>query len=187
MFCELWVIITRLSTNHNFWRGRRAQGPSAYQPNTILLGQTSSQYQFGWPGLYFKTTGMQREVTERKGGLSQGRSFFTCSCITTPPVPQTKASQKEAGSISARSNLTRASYEGQRHTQVPSVPLKRQPAATETSGCSSTFPSTSGSTSSPGTPNIQVKVLINIAFLTWQRPIAQICIYIYLRSPYFLK
>ena len=40
-----------VSTNHNlFWRERRAeavlnqgQGPSAYQPNTLPLGQTGSQ------------------------------------------------------------------------------------------------------------------------------------------------
>ena len=35
------------STDHNFWRERRAgmdsnQGPSAYQPNALLLGQTGS-------------------------------------------------------------------------------------------------------------------------------------------------
>ena len=34
-----------VSTDHNFWRERRAeagskQGPSAYQPNALLLGQT---------------------------------------------------------------------------------------------------------------------------------------------------
>ena len=37
-----------VSTDHNFWRKRIAKvdsnwGPSAYQPNTLLLGQTSSQ------------------------------------------------------------------------------------------------------------------------------------------------
>ena len=36
-----------MSTNHNFWRERRAKavlnrGPSAYQPNALLLGQTGS-------------------------------------------------------------------------------------------------------------------------------------------------
>ena len=36
------------SADHNFWRERKAeadsnQGPSAYQPNALLLGQTSSQ------------------------------------------------------------------------------------------------------------------------------------------------
>ena len=36
-----------VSTDHNFWRERRAKadsnrGPSAYQPNTLLLGQTGS-------------------------------------------------------------------------------------------------------------------------------------------------
>ena len=34
-----------VSTDHNFWRERRAEadlnrGPSAYQPNALLLGQT---------------------------------------------------------------------------------------------------------------------------------------------------
>ena len=37
-----------VSTDNNFWRERIAKtdsnwGPSAYQPNTLLLGQTSSQ------------------------------------------------------------------------------------------------------------------------------------------------
>ena len=36
-----------VSTDHNFWRERKGKadsnrGPSAYQPNTLLLGQTSS-------------------------------------------------------------------------------------------------------------------------------------------------
>ena len=36
-----------MSTDHNFWRERRAEadsnrGPSAYQPNVLLLGQTDS-------------------------------------------------------------------------------------------------------------------------------------------------
>ena len=38
-----------VSTDHNFWRERRAEadsnrGPSAYQPNALPLDQTSSQY-----------------------------------------------------------------------------------------------------------------------------------------------
>ena len=38
-----------VSTEHNFWRERRAEadsnlGPSAYQPNTLPLGQTGSQH-----------------------------------------------------------------------------------------------------------------------------------------------
>ena len=37
-----------VSTDHNFWRARRteadsSQGPSAYQPNALPLGQTGSQ------------------------------------------------------------------------------------------------------------------------------------------------
>ena len=37
-----------VSTDHNFWRERRAEadsnrGPSAYQPNALPLGQTGSQ------------------------------------------------------------------------------------------------------------------------------------------------
>ena len=37
----------KVSTNHNFWRERRAEavsnrGPSAYQPNALPLGQTGS-------------------------------------------------------------------------------------------------------------------------------------------------
>ena len=39
-----------MSTNHNFWKERRAEalsnrGPSAYQPNALPLGQTGSQVQ----------------------------------------------------------------------------------------------------------------------------------------------
>ena len=42
------VTIKTESTDHNFRRERRAEadsnrGPSAYQPNTLLLGQTGSQ------------------------------------------------------------------------------------------------------------------------------------------------
>ena len=41
-----------MSTNHNFWRERRAeadsnQSPSAYQHNALPLGQTGSQYRRG--------------------------------------------------------------------------------------------------------------------------------------------
>ena len=40
--------VTRVSTDHNFWRERRAEadlsrGPSAYQPNALPLGQTGSR------------------------------------------------------------------------------------------------------------------------------------------------
>ena len=39
--------VTRLSTNHNFWKEGRAeeesnQSSSAYQPNALLLGRTGS-------------------------------------------------------------------------------------------------------------------------------------------------
>ena len=39
--------VTRLSTDHNFWKEREAKvelnhGPSAYQPNTLPLNQTGS-------------------------------------------------------------------------------------------------------------------------------------------------
>ena len=42
-----------VSTNHNFWRERRAEadsnrGPSAYQPNALPLGQTGSQNAQHW-------------------------------------------------------------------------------------------------------------------------------------------
>ena len=44
----VWDSHKTVSTNHNFWRERRAevvsnQGPSAYQPTTLPLGQTGSQ------------------------------------------------------------------------------------------------------------------------------------------------
>ena len=40
-----------VSSDHNFWRERRAEadlnrGPSAYQPNALLLGQTGSRNSF---------------------------------------------------------------------------------------------------------------------------------------------
>ena len=40
-----------VSADHNFWRQRRAeadsnQSPSAYQPNTLPLGFTGSQFDF---------------------------------------------------------------------------------------------------------------------------------------------
>ena len=47
-----------VSTDHNFWRERRAEadsnrGPSAYQPNALPLGQTGSQvYKFSSVLLY---------------------------------------------------------------------------------------------------------------------------------------
>ena len=42
-----------VSTNHNFWRERRAEavsnrGPSAYQPNALPLGQTGSLWTAWW-------------------------------------------------------------------------------------------------------------------------------------------
>ena len=45
-----------MSTDHNFWRERRAEvdsnwGPSAYQPNALPLGQTGSHYHDTWPFL----------------------------------------------------------------------------------------------------------------------------------------
>ena len=41
------VTVKTVSTDHNFWRERRAEadsnrGPSAYQPNALPLGQTGS-------------------------------------------------------------------------------------------------------------------------------------------------
>ena len=47
-----------VSTDHNFWRERRAEadsngGPSAYQPNALPLDQTGSQSNsFGPVGFY---------------------------------------------------------------------------------------------------------------------------------------
>ena len=43
-----------VSTDHNFWRERRAEadsnrGPSAYQPNSLLLGQTGSLLNVTFP------------------------------------------------------------------------------------------------------------------------------------------
>ena len=40
-----------MSTDHNFWRARRAEadsnrGPSAYQPNALPLGQTTFEVEF---------------------------------------------------------------------------------------------------------------------------------------------
>ena len=65
---SLWGTVTRqVSTDHNFWRGRRAEvdsnwGSSAYQPNTLSLGQTGLQKcSFeGMGGL--KGTGVRREI-----------------------------------------------------------------------------------------------------------------------------
>ena len=42
-----------MSTNHNFWRERRAEGvsnrgPSAYQPTALPLGQTGSRMEHWW-------------------------------------------------------------------------------------------------------------------------------------------
>ena len=47
MNCEGQIHIT-VSTDHNFWRERRAKaessrGPAAYQPNTLLLDEAGSQ------------------------------------------------------------------------------------------------------------------------------------------------
>ena len=44
--CE-WQSHKTVSKDHNFWREKRAeavsnQGPSAYQPNALPLGQTGS-------------------------------------------------------------------------------------------------------------------------------------------------
>ena len=46
-----------VSTDHNFWSERRAeadsnQGPSAYQPNALPLGQTSSHPRFNINQIY---------------------------------------------------------------------------------------------------------------------------------------
>ena len=43
-----------MSSDHNFWRERRAvavsnRGPSAYQPNALPLGHTGSQPLLSWP------------------------------------------------------------------------------------------------------------------------------------------
>ena len=49
-----------MSTDHNFWRERKAkadsnQGPSAYHPNALLQGQTGSQIIIcGWGFYLFK-------------------------------------------------------------------------------------------------------------------------------------
>ena len=76
-----------MSTNHNFWRERRAEavlnrGPSAYQPNVLPLGQTGSHLWgqcFAWL-LYFEKHqrgagsllavggGVEREGERERGG-----------------------------------------------------------------------------------------------------------------------
>ena len=49
------IVKDKVSTDHTFWRDRRAEadsnrGPSAYQPNALPLGQTGSciPSQFSW-------------------------------------------------------------------------------------------------------------------------------------------
>ena len=54
-----------VSTDHNFWRERRAKvelnrGPSDYQPNALPLGQTSSQE---WDPEHLRRISKQRELT----------------------------------------------------------------------------------------------------------------------------
>ena len=63
-----------VSTDHNFWRERRAeaglkQGPT-YQPNALPLGQTGSQSDThtSRPGeTYFVLTGSKEKVEPKRG------------------------------------------------------------------------------------------------------------------------
>ena len=57
------------STDHNFWTERRAeadlnQGPSAYQPNTLLKGQTGSLKlsHFGSTGIMYNISMTQYQM-----------------------------------------------------------------------------------------------------------------------------
>ena len=56
---------------HNFWRERRAEvdsnrGPSAYQPNTLPLGQTGSHYS-EWVTVAFYSLLHLLPVTQEEG------------------------------------------------------------------------------------------------------------------------
>ena len=69
------------STDHNFWRERRAEadsnwGPSAYQPNALPLGQTGSLMQLWW------------------------KSFISTNCITCKP----RNNKKILGSVAVISH-----------------------------------------------------------------------------------
>ena len=57
-----------VSRDHNFWRERRAdadsnQGPSAYQPNTLLLGQTGSHMYINmWVYIFWYTHKTRKHI-----------------------------------------------------------------------------------------------------------------------------
>ena len=74
-----------VSTNHSFWRERRAevdlnQGPSAYQPNALLLGQTGSPLPLGnfKPFLFFLQFLLINTIV-----CASVRKVWVCVCMHT--------------------------------------------------------------------------------------------------------
>ena len=75
-----------VSTDHNFWRERRAeadsnQSPSAYQPNALLLGQTGSlacpKLSSKWHQIYIALTGPSRRTLASKVSRSHTKLWST--------------------------------------------------------------------------------------------------------------
>ena len=60
-----------MSTDHNFWRERRAEavsnrGPSAYQPNALPLGQTGSRFTPIQPVRLYQGDDRQKQKQKKK-------------------------------------------------------------------------------------------------------------------------
>ena len=75
-----------VSTNHNFWRERRAeavlnQGPSAYQPTALPLGQTDSLFL-----LLYILTDIATHIATHQYTCSVSVFFFGITCTVTFPL-----------------------------------------------------------------------------------------------------
>ena len=97
-----------VSTDHNFWRERRAKadsnwGPSAYQPNALPPGQTGSHFFFflnrNRAGSYtrettlFKEKGYTRETTLFKDKESKQQLYTLASCYLCTSDPTTECTE----------------------------------------------------------------------------------------------
>ena len=87
-----------VSTNHNFWRERRAEavsnrGLSAYQPTALPLGQTGSHSPPGWHwrlALYRTERHLLSgcgDCRTARGGTPTNTTLFVHACPPPPPPP----------------------------------------------------------------------------------------------------
>ena len=116
-----------MSTNHNFWRERRAEavsnrGPSAYQPNALPLGQTGSQFSLTESGVSYQLRRLSRPVTEMaatESAVVACNSFSEVRCcFTSTETVQTLGMAGSPGRPPQSPRLAHSSLAGSVRRQI---------------------------------------------------------------------